>query len=229
MLNRLSGDFGYRPVGIEYSQSPDRPDPIESFTVSSRTKDQILELHSKNARALYQRMLDTIELLEPLAEELTVQLATLLAKSDYHTLLRGAVRDWSSFQLNYSRPANVTSEFIHEAHEDGHLFTIACATAPGLEILRSDGTHYPCTNAEPTLVVMPGEIAWLLSGGQVMPIHHQVRRDPRLAERMALLFFVDIDPRLCVPWVRNQVNAGINIGARVLTNSTRFGVRPFTL
>ena len=31
LLNKLPEDCGYRPPGIEYSQSAERPDPIESF------------------------------------------------------------------------------------------------------------------------------------------------------------------------------------------------------
>jgi hypothetical protein len=44
---------------------------------------------------------------------------------------------------------------------------------------------------------------------------------------MALLFFADIDPALCKPWIENETNLGVDIGARVLTNALRFGLKPY--
>src|SRR5258708_30685865 len=43
----------------------------------------------------------------------------------------------------------------------------------------------------------------------------------RVSERLALLFFGDIDPKVCDPWVMNSVNAGIDIGARVQASVAR--------
>ncbi len=85
------------------------------------------------------------------------------------------------------------------------------------------------TTAPNEVLVMPGEIVWLLSGGQIRPLHHRVRREPSCSERLALLFFGDINPRLCRPWVRADVNEGVDIGARVLTNAARFGLDGFPL
>ena len=76
---------------------------------------------------------------------------------------------------------------------------------------------------------MPGEILWLLSGGQIRPLYHRVRREPGCSERLALLLFGDINPRLCWPWVHTDINEGVDIGARVLTNSNRFGLGGFPL
>lgn len=59
-LNKLREDCGYRPIGVEYSQSPDRPDPAESFTASMRVQSDAKELPSETARKLYERMLATI-------------------------------------------------------------------------------------------------------------------------------------------------------------------------
>ena len=229
LSNRLSGDFGYRPIGVEYSQSPDRPDPIESFTASIRTSAALAELPSASARILYTRMLSVIEILEAIAESLTIQLANALNGPGCGEQLRGALNGWSSLQLNYSRPADVTAPFIHEAHEDGHLMTIACATGPGLELQTADGGYKQSSTSSEKVLVMPGEIAWLLSGGYIRPLYHRVRPHPGYVERLALLFFVDINPRLCEPWVRNKINKGLDIGSRVLTNSNRFGVSAFTL
>src|SRR5438034_884574 len=58
--NRLPEDIGYRPMGIEYSQSPTRPDPIESFSADARSWGAHQRLPSASARELYKKMLLTI-------------------------------------------------------------------------------------------------------------------------------------------------------------------------
>jgi isopenicillin N synthase-like dioxygenase len=131
--------------------------------------------------------------------------------------------------LNYSRPAEVTTPYINEAHEDGAFLTVAYANAPGLELRTADGDFVPTTNGQDNVLILPGEIAWLLSGGSVRPLYHRVRPDARFHERMTLLFFGDIDPGLCQPWVLNEVNKGVDIGARVLRNPTRFGLQEWKL
>jgi hypothetical protein len=60
-------------------------------------------------------------------------------------------------------------------------------------------------------------------------LYHRVKAIEYLSERMSLLLFADIDPRECGPWVENELNAGIDIGGRVLSNSERFGLRPWVL
>lgn len=227
ILNRLPDDAGYRPAGIEYSQSPAHPDPIESFTACARRHEVGSELSSASARALHERMLVAIDVLEPIAETLTIRLANALGGRPYGEKLRSGFRRWSCLQLNYSRPANTVDGFIHEAHEDGHLMTLACATGPGLELLTPDDGYKSVTPGPDKVLVMPGEIIWLLSGGEIRPLYHRVRREPLCGERMALLFFGDISPHLCEPWIQNEINAGVDIGARVVTNPARFGLNGF--
>jgi isopenicillin N synthase-like dioxygenase len=225
--SRLPEDCGYRPCGIEYSQSPERPDQIESFSATVRTRAGIAQLHSASARRLYDRMLATIDLLEPIAEELTIELADSLSGRSCGQALCGAFRLWSRLQLNYSRPAETAEGLIHDAHEDGDLLTLACATGPGLEMQTESGGFQPVMAPPGQLVIMPGEIAWLLSGGQIRPLWHRVRPLSQERERFALLYFGDIDPRQCEPWVANRINANVDIGARVLRSVTRFGLDGF--
>lgn len=226
--NKICEDCGYRPMGVEYSQSSDRPDAVESFTACSRTSASATTLASASARRLYERMLTVIDVLEPIAEALTIQLAERFSGRSYRTALSGAFRQWSCLQMNYSRPADITRPFINELHEDGHLITIACSTGGGLEVQRKDGFLMPISRTCDEAVIMPGEIAFLLSGGEIEPLYHCVRPEPNLHERMSLLFFGDIDPKLCDPWVLNDRNMNVDIGKHVLTNAARFGVPGFT-
>ncbi len=228
-LNRLPEDCGYRPMGVEYSQSPERPDPFESFTASKRVRPCMGELPSKYGMALYDQMLQTIDLWERLAESLTMQLADNLTGRSFVSLLKGMFSRWSCLQLNYSRPSAVTTPFIHEPHEDGHLMTIASATKPGLEVESTNDVYTPLFLDSDEVIIMPGEILALLTGYQIKPLYHRVRPDTFSKERLALLFFADIDPKLCQPWILNESNMNVDIGSRVLTNARRFGTEAFSI
>jgi isopenicillin N synthase-like dioxygenase len=226
--NKLPNEFGYRPIGVEYSNSPDHPDLAESFSVCARMSGTV-EPESSAARILYRRMLETFDALESIAETIAVRLAETLGGNPIGEKLRSGFRRWSRLQLNYSRPLEIDEPFINEPHEDGDLLTIACATGPGLELKKADGVFSSLTTTPTEALIMPGEIAWLLSGGHVKPAWHCVRPQPHATERMALLFFGDLHPRLCEPWIRNQVNADVDISERVLKSVARFGLQGFGL
>lgn len=230
-LNRLPEEMGYRPFGIEYSQSPAHPDQIESFSVNPRIVDKLLELPSGAAKVLCNRMLASFDVLESIAETTIIHLANKIGGHAVGRQLHGAFHHRSRLQVNYSRPAETTFSHINEAHEDGDLVTIACASGPGLEIQRFNGRFNgqftPLTTGSGEVLIMPGEIAWLLSGGQIRPLYHRVRPLANQVERIALLFFGDIDPTLCEPWMLNEINRGVDIKSRVLTSVTRFGLKGF--
>lgn len=222
----LPYDCGYRESGIEFSKAAERPDPMESFTACTRNRGA--RLPSPIAQSLHECLLHAYAVLEPIAESLTRQILTELSGDVAAEQLRGAFHRWSCVQLNYARPATTAQAFINELHEDGHLLTLGCSTGKGLELQTPSGIR-SITALPGEVVVMPGEIAALLSGGAIKPLYHQVRSDPDSRERLSLLFFGDIDPRLCTPWVRNAHNADVDIGARVLTNAARFGLQGLPL
>ena len=221
----LPADTGYRPFGVEYSHNSHRPDQMESFSVSPKTCNAAHTLESDKARSLHKEMLRTIGLFEIIAEEITIQVANELGNQEQSPSLRGAFHCWSFLQLNYSRPSQVTDGFINETHEDGCLITVAAATGPGFEVQKADGSYRSVTSKPDEVLLMPGEIVWLLSGGRIRPLFHRVHPDSTLLERMSLLYFGDIDPGFCTPWIKNHINEGVDIGRRVLTNPSRFGLQ----
>ena len=226
LMNCLPDECGFMPMGIEYSASPAVPDAMETFRASIRTEEAAQKLKSLAARRLHRAAMAAAPHLEAIAEEFAVQLASALNGDPSN--VRGAFHRWSEVQLNHALPHG-SAEFINEAHEDGTFVTIACATDPGLEIQNAAGEFIPVAVAPPDIIVMPAEIATLMSGGHVLPVYHRVRRNAGFRERLTLLFNGDIDPAACVPWVRNEFNAGIDVGSRVLTNAGRFGITPFRL
>jgi isopenicillin N synthase-like dioxygenase len=168
-------------------------------------------------------MLILFDLIEPMVEDITGRAASRLTGIPAEKKFFGSFRNWSMLQLNYSRPSSTEAEFINEVHEDGCLMTVMTVTGPGLELKVSDGSFLPM---QPTgeFLFMSGEILSLLSGDCIPAIYHRVRTAPTLGERMSLLFFADINPDLCTPWISNEANANIDIGRRVLENSTRYGL-----
>jgi isopenicillin N synthase-like dioxygenase len=226
--DRRPKDMGYRPYAGEYSKSPLNPDQVESFSVAAGAIRPV-DMHSESAHVLCERMLTSYDILESIAEELIIEMANRLTGSSIGISLRGELHRWSRLQLNYSTPSTVDADFINESHEDGALLTIAHAREPGLELEISNGEFLPITNLPNNVLVIPGDIVWLLSGGWVEPMFHRVRPVPDCPERMALLFFGDINPRLCEPWVRNELNENVDVGALVLKNPKRFGLEEWDL
>jgi isopenicillin N synthase-like dioxygenase len=223
MTTSLAGDLGFRAYGVEYSSSPERPDQMESFTISRRCADRLRQLPNMSGRVLSSDMAHTLEFFASVATSLIRSLAHFFGQ-DSDGLLSSAVVDWSILQLNYSRPSRAHGEYINEVHEDGCLLTVASVTGHGLEIQHNRGVFVPVTPAHDQLLIFPGEILYLLSAGLIKPCYHRVNALDYLPERMSLLLFADVDPNLCEPWVTGDVNRGVNIGERVLKNSLRFGL-----
>lgn len=217
--------YGYRPLGAEYSQSPGRPDPFESFTAGHATRGAIFG--SASATYLNMQMVNLFDALHAIIAETLTGLAVRygVAADAMRGFAKGCLR-WSCIQLNYSEPAMLTQEFIHETHEDGHLLSLASATAEGLEIDVGGGEFVAVTAAPPRLLVLPGDILTLMTAGQVRPLFHRVRAVKSVRRRYAVVHFADPDPRTCIPWVFGAVNQGVDIGSRILANPARFGLEP---
>src|SRR4029077_6723447 len=172
--NTLPNQTGYRPFGIEYSQSSARPDQIESFSVCRALRDTGHASLTTPARALHDGLLQLFDTVEPLAEALIVKVAERLTGRSYGATFRGGLRHYSLLQMNYSLPKSATVGYINETHEDGSLVTFTSVTAPGLEIQTADGAFLPVVPSAARMLVMPGEILSLLTGRRILPMLHRV-------------------------------------------------------
>jgi isopenicillin N synthase-like dioxygenase len=221
--SRLQDDTGYRPFGIEYSQSASRPDQVESFSVSHAFEYYDTSNFSRSAKALYDALSSAFDVFEATAEELAGRLAETLCGLPPEKL-RGGFGRHSLLQLNYSQPSRTQTSYINETHEDGCFLTLTTVTAPGLEIQDVKGSFLPVLPGPNELLLMSGEILSLLTGGKILPVLHRVTPVAAISERMSLLFFADLDPSLCRPWISNEINQGIDIGELVRKNPVRFGL-----
>jgi isopenicillin N synthase-like dioxygenase len=226
LANRLPLDTGYRPYGQEYSLDETHPDEVESFTASRRVRDPELKLQTSAAKRLNSEMLVLFDGFEVMAANMTSSLAREFAVAQ--PKLEAAFTRWSLLQMNYSRPSQVDAAFINDPHEDGCLLTIMSLVGPGFELKSTNGKYKALDTSPNQILIMAGEILSLITGGKIAPVYHRVRTDPTCKERLSLLFFADMNPTLCTPWIHSRHNEGIDIGQRVLQNSIRYGLAEWT-
>ena len=212
---------GYRELGPEYSQVPERPDLTESFSAWNRNR----------GRAEVEATVGDIELHRAL-REVSDQWSLLV-----RGMFRAMARAWGPagapelgfyngtyVQVNYYEPARHSAELLQDSHEDAHLLTLIKSNAPGLEI-EIDGKFIPAGADGDEIVVMPGSLLSLMTGYKIQPMYHQVRNNRRKQPRSSLMLFVnpEIDQKL-EPWIKNESNAGIDIIERANEGPKQFGM-----
>lgn len=209
---------GYRGHGAEFSESRDRPDLNETFSHAPRNAGAVADWRGAN------RLHDALRTLAPfycgLADAVLEDLGEALAPEGD----RIVSEDFSYFQLNYYRPKRETRDLLQDAHEDGHLLTIVASRQPGLEI--DVGGRFEPARLEPDeLLIMPGGILTLMTGGLVRPLLHRVRNTPGLRRRASLMFFVNASltrpPRA---WVPSEDGSWPDIRAATVASSQMFGL-----
>jgi isopenicillin N synthase-like dioxygenase len=224
--SRQTANAGYRPYGIERSKSPEHFDEIESFSVTRKTTPPQFE--NEIADQLHGRLLDLLDLLEPIAEEIVAAIASRVADVPRERF-RSGLREWSYVQLNRRFEVHDGAEFTSDAHDDACVLTLMSNTGPGLEIQGPDGCFYPIEIAPTELIAFPGEVLSLLSGRTLPATFHRVRVAPGQRRRMALLLFADLDPRRCMPWVINDSNRDVDMRKFVLQSPTFHGLEAWKL
>lgn len=211
---------GYRELGPEYSQVPERPDLTESFSAWNRNR----------GRPEVEEVVGGLELHRALRE----------VSDEWSLIVRGIFRAmadaWAPgspelrayngtyVQLNYYEPSQHSAELLQDSHEDAHLLTLVKANAPGLEI-EVDGKYVPAGADGNEIVFMPGSLLSLMTGYKIKPGYHQVRNTRRRDPRSSLLLFVnpEIDQKLEL-WIKNESNAGIDIIERANEGPKQFGM-----
>lgn len=210
---------GWRAIGIEYSQTPDRPDLNETFCY--RRRDDTMG--ALPLSPLLERCRDAQRVLDEVAAEQLAAIASHVGVADRVERVRTGQESW--LQLNWSHPADTARDFIQDAHEDGHLITLLMADAPGLEVLDpADGWTGVLPSPE-RLICFAGECSALLTSDAVTPMLHQVRVHPEVPSRLSVAYFVnpDLDQDL-PPWVDGPRNVGVDLLSWGQLNPARFGL-----
>lgn len=211
---------GFREMGAEYSETPDRPDLTETFSHWPRNS-------ARPDIAAWAGSLDLYRILTALGEVYKDVVGGLLAEvRDLLNPLGQKVQfqNMSYLQLNFYEPARHSRDLLQDPHEDGHLVTVAAATEKGLEA-KIMGEYKPIGHDPAKAFIMPGSLLTAMSGGRIPPLFHQVRRHPDVARRQSLMFFVNpsLDDPI-TPWVVTENNKMTDIRDLAATNSARFGL-----
>lgn len=211
---------GYRELGPEYSQVPERPDLTESFSAWNRNRARP-ELEGWQAGCpLHGALRQASTILGHTMRGLFAAMAEYFAPGAPELRFYNA----TYLQLNYYEPARHSRELLQDRHEDGHLVTLVRTNAPGLEI-EVDGKMVPAEVGKDELLLMPGSLLSLMTGDRVKPMYHQVRNSRRTDPRSSMLYFVnpEIDQQL-EPWILNDSNRGIDIIERANAAPKQFGM-----
>lgn len=242
---------GWRAIGVEYSQSPERPDLNETFCYrrgdeQGAAADETASHDGRgddSSEGRSRTIANTLFGTGPTPEAHNLLHACRVAQRELDQLAGGALfaiadgcgvdgpmreiaTDSESWlQINYSRPAEATRPFIQESHEDGHLVTLLLANQPGLEVKPRGSDWVPVLPTPEKLVCFAGECGALLTGDAVFPMPHQVRAHHDVAERISIAYFVnpDLDQQLD-PWVETERNATVDLLRWGQQNPTRFGL-----
>jgi isopenicillin N synthase-like dioxygenase len=218
-LSHSSDDrnYGYRPFGVEYSITPDRPDVNECFTLWSDRLDLIPA--ADEILPLTDSFLAWRDVLVPLVHDTLTEVARHYS-SDVCPDFEAA----SYLQINYCLPAPPERDLLQDKHEDGHMVTVLHATAPGLEAYIEQDEATPVLPAANEVLIMPGSVLTALTGGKVTPLYHQVRNHG-LDDRQSLMYFVN--PEIKKPlfaWVESGEGARADIREHVQNAPTAFGL-----
>ena len=211
---------GYRELGPEYSQVPERPDLTESFSAWNRNRGRPEVEEAVGGLELHRALREISDDMSLLVRGVFRAMADAWAPgSPELRFYRGTY-----VQLNYYEPARHDVELLQDPHEDAHLLTLVKANAPGLEI-EVDGTYVPAGADGNEIVFMPGSLLSLMTGYKIKPMYHQVRNTHRRDPRSSLLLFAnpEIDQKL-EPWIKNESNAGIDIIERANEGPKQFGM-----
>jgi isopenicillin N synthase-like dioxygenase len=211
---------GYRDIGLEYSLQPDRPDLTESFSVWNRNRGRTESAGWVAACPLHAEMRRMSDALAPLIADVFQSMADRWAPGTTGPRFEKA----SYLQINYYEPAQHRRDILQDGHEDGHLITAVTATGPGLEIDTGDG-YQPVVLAPDELLLMPGSLLTLMSGGEIQPLYHRVKNSFRQDSRYSMMLFINPDgDQTLEPWIRNETNAGVDIIEQANALPQKFGL-----
>lgn len=152
-------------------------------------------------------------------------ISELAAHYDYQrelTFQRASVLQINSFGRPSSR------DLLQTSHEDGVLATVIWTSAPGLEALVQHEV-VPLTPTKHEVLVMPGGILELMTGGEIGALYHQARNlGLESLDRTSIMFFScpDFDKGPIEPYVVNDVNRNTDIAEYIQSATDVFGLPP---
>lgn len=178
--------LGFRSGGIEFSATPERPDLNDSLNLSAGWRHVVHESSPAMPFCIVAEQLR--EVLDALAQEVLRDVAQRYPGEN--TVPETVEHSW--LQVNYYRRFPQMRDVLQDKHEDAHLLTLWHSRKPGLEIFTSPRDEpTSITVGESSVLIMPGSLLTMLTGGDVPPLFHRVIQVPEVENRMALMYFVN--------------------------------------
>jgi isopenicillin N synthase-like dioxygenase len=88
-----------------------------------------------------------------------------------------------------------------------------------------DGRYVPVELGADEMLIMPGSLLTLMTGGAIPPLFHQVKNSRRKDARYSMMFFVNPEGnQVLEPWIRNESNAGRDVIAEANALPLKFGL-----
>lgn len=155
----------------------------------------------------------------------TIMNALMDALADHYDKRKYPFEAASVLQVNsFGMPADRT--LLQTRHEDGVLATVIWASAPGLEVFVDDKEHAIAFEPD-EVVVMPGGVIDIMTGGEIKRLYHQARNhgDESL-DRKSIMYFScpDIHRGPIEPYVANESNDGVDIRDVIKKSTDMFGL-----
>jgi len=211
---------GYREIGLEYSQVKERPDLTESFSLWNRNRPHTEAAGWTQSCPIHAELRRTIDDLSSYVAELFQTMADKWAPGTVGPRFQRA----SYIQVNYYEPAQHSRDMLQDGHEDGHLITLVTANSPGLEIQIGD-KYVPVELGPDEMLIMPGSLLTLMTGGAIPPLFHQVKNSRRQEARYSMMFFVNPEGnQVLEPWIRNETNKDADVIAEANALPLKFGL-----
>lgn len=211
---------GYRTFGAEFSGDKTRPDLNETFSLAPRNQSRPDIAAWRAVNPLHNALRRAAPVYTGLANAILEDIRLVFDPEGD----RIDAAEFSYLQLNYYRPGSESRDLLQDAHEDGHLLTVVTSRQPGLEI-EVDGRFEPANIGRDELLVMPGSILTLMTGGMMRPLMHRVRNVPGVRTRASLMFFVNASvtnpPRA---WVAAEDGGYPDIRGATIESSQVFGL-----
>jgi isopenicillin N synthase-like dioxygenase len=75
------------------------------------------------------------------------------------------------------------------------------------------------------MLIMPGSLLTLMTGGAIPPLFHQVKNSRRQDPRYSMMFFVNPEGnQVLEPWIRNESNRDADVIAEANALPLKFGL-----
>jgi isopenicillin N synthase-like dioxygenase len=211
---------GFKPQGVEFAASPERPDTNETFSYTLGDADMFQHCESSIVQNFVENIRKLQMRLDRVAGDILSSIGNQYTK-DYQPI-KTALSSW--VQVNFYADACARS-IMQDEHEDGHIITLAMSDEPGLEIKGSNHTEYQQVEHRDMITVMPGELLTVLSGGDIKPLYHRVKSYQK-KQRISLTYFLNPNSNIdhLAPWKINDSNSDINIVEMSNANPEKFGL-----